>query len=146
MSDSSGASHARDLDSRLIEAGLGGLESLQHGIARVLEAQTLSLGEIAERSARMSSALDHSTEEVLSSGRIAADLRQQLAALADAGKRDFVVLSGDTTPEALKTYVRENLANYKVPRSISVLPELPRNSTGKIDRRELKALADADGA
>ena len=80
MSDSSGASHARDLDSRLIEAGLGGLESLQHGIARVLEAQTLSLGEIAERSARMSSALDHSTEEVLSSGRIAADLRQQLAA------------------------------------------------------------------
>ena len=58
----------------------------------------------------------------------------------------FVVLSGDTTPEALKTYVRENLANYKVPRSISVLPELPRNSTGKIDRRELKALADADGA
>ncbi|MGB8407516.1 MAG: acyl-CoA ligase FadD12 [Mycobacterium sp.] len=54
----------------------------------------------------------------------------------------FVVLSGDTTPDALKAYVRENLANYKVPRSITVLPELPRNSTGKIDRRELKALAD----
>jgi acyl-CoA synthetase (AMP-forming)/AMP-acid ligase II len=55
----------------------------------------------------------------------------------------FVVLSGDVTPDALKAYVRENLANYKVPRSITVLPELPRNSTGKIDRRELKALADA---
>ncbi|WP_280825764.1 acyl-CoA ligase FadD12 [Mycobacterium sp. OTB74] len=52
----------------------------------------------------------------------------------------FVVLSGDTTPDELKAHVRENLANYKVPRSITVLPELPRNSTGKIDRRELKGL------
>ncbi len=67
------------LDSRLIETGLEGLESLQHGIARVLEAQSLSLGEIAERSQRMSAALDQSTEEVVSSGRIAGDLRQQLA-------------------------------------------------------------------
>ena len=56
----------------------------------------------------------------------------------------FVVLSGETTPDALKAYVRENLANYKVPRSISVLTELPRNSTGKIDRRELKALVNAE--
>ncbi|WP_374650483.1 methyl-accepting chemotaxis protein [Dongia sp.] len=71
---------AGGVDSRLIEVGLEGLESLQHGIARVLEAQTLSLGEIAERSQRMSAALDHSTEEVLASGRIAGDLRQSLAA------------------------------------------------------------------
>jgi acyl-CoA synthetase (AMP-forming)/AMP-acid ligase II len=56
----------------------------------------------------------------------------------------FVVLADDSSaPEdALKQHVRDNLANYKVPRSITVLAELPRNSTGKIDRRELKALAD----
>lgn len=56
----------------------------------------------------------------------------------------FVVLTdGATATEAaLKQHVRDNLANYKVPRSITVLAELPRNSTGKIDRRELKALAD----
>lgn len=50
----------------------------------------------------------------------------------------FVVLAGTTTPDALKAYVRENLANYKVPRAITVLEELPRNSTGKIDRRQLQ--------
>ena len=50
----------------------------------------------------------------------------------------FVVVSGDLTAEDLKQYVRENLANYKVPREITVLDELPRNSTGKIVRRELQ--------
>lgn len=50
----------------------------------------------------------------------------------------FVVLTGAITPDELKAYVRENLANYKVPREITVLDELPRNSTGKIDRRQLQ--------
>jgi fatty-acyl-CoA synthase len=40
--------------------------------------------------------------------------------------------------------VRENLASYKVPRSITVLDELPRGSTGKILRRELQALLNPD--
>jgi acyl-CoA synthetase (AMP-forming)/AMP-acid ligase II len=53
----------------------------------------------------------------------------------------FVVLGpGSTaTPDALKQHVRENLANYKVPREISVLDELPRGSTGKILRAELQS-------
>jgi acyl-CoA synthetase (AMP-forming)/AMP-acid ligase II len=50
----------------------------------------------------------------------------------------FVVVSGALTADDLKQYVRENLANYKVPREITVLDELPRNSTGKIVRRELQ--------
>jgi fatty-acyl-CoA synthase len=61
----------------------------------------------------------------------------------------FVVLADGsaTTPDALKAHVRENLANYKVPRSIIVVGELPRGSTGKIVRRELhELLADRDGA
>ncbi len=51
----------------------------------------------------------------------------------------FVVLTtgGSATPEALKQHVRDNLANYKVPREIVVLEELPRSSTGKIIRRDL---------
>ncbi len=58
----------------------------------------------------------------------------------------FVVL-GDgatATPEDLKAHVRENLANYKVPRDITVLTELPRGSTGKILRRELAQLLETD--
>jgi fatty-acyl-CoA synthase len=59
----------------------------------------------------------------------------------------FVVLDDEatTTPDELKAHVRENLANYKVPREITVLAELPRSSTGKIVRRELRALVEPDG-
>jgi acyl-CoA synthetase (AMP-forming)/AMP-acid ligase II len=39
---------------------------------------------------------------------------------------------------AVQKYVRENLARYKVPRDVVFLPELPRNATGKILKRELK--------
>jgi fatty-acyl-CoA synthase len=34
------------------------------------------------------------------------------------------------------------LANYKVPRDITILDELPRSSTGKIVRSDLQARAD----
>jgi acyl-CoA synthetase (AMP-forming)/AMP-acid ligase II len=53
----------------------------------------------------------------------------------------FVVLTpgAGATTETLKQHVRENLANYKVPREITVLDELPRGSTGKILRNELQA-------
>jgi acyl-CoA synthetase (AMP-forming)/AMP-acid ligase II len=53
----------------------------------------------------------------------------------------FVVLApgASTTPDSLKQYVRDYLANYKVPREITVLDELPRSSTGKILRDDLRA-------
>nr|WP_090340381.1 acyl-CoA ligase FadD12 [Mycolicibacterium malmesburyense]CRL69515.1 acyl-CoA synthetase [Mycolicibacterium malmesburyense] len=51
----------------------------------------------------------------------------------------FVVLNdgGSAGPDDLKQHVRENLANYKVPRQITVLDELPRGSTGKVARKDL---------
>ncbi len=57
----------------------------------------------------------------------------------------FVILEPGTsaTSDALKQHVRENLANYKVPRDIMILDELPRSSTGKIVRRDLHALVGA---
>jgi fatty-acyl-CoA synthase len=60
----------------------------------------------------------------------------------------FVVLGtgGSATPDALKAHVRKQLANYKVPRSITVLEGLPRGSTGKILRRELLELVSTDEA
>lgn len=65
---------------------------------------------------------------------------------AEYGQRlvAFVVLNPGADAEGaeavLKQHVRDNLANYKVPRSIVVLDELPRNITGKIARRELQDL------
>ncbi|WP_293234612.1 acyl-CoA ligase FadD12 [Mycolicibacterium sp.] len=54
----------------------------------------------------------------------------------------FVVLRSDSTADVdvLKKHVREHLANYKVPRDIALLDELPRGTTGKIVRKELHAL------
>ncbi len=39
--------------------------------------------------------------------------------------------------QELKAFVKRNLAGYKVPREIVFLPELPRNATGKVLKREL---------
>ncbi|HSD77955.1 MAG TPA: AMP-binding protein, partial [Solirubrobacteraceae bacterium] len=53
-------------------------------------------------------------------------------------KAFVVVRAGRPGDEAaLKTYVKANLAGYKVPREIVFLDELPRNATGKIVKREL---------
>ncbi|MCV7101299.1 acyl-CoA ligase FadD12 [Mycobacterium palustre] len=48
-------------------------------------------------------------------------------------------LDKGAAPDTLKRHVRENLANYKVPREITVLDDLPRGNTGKILRAELHA-------
>jgi acyl-CoA synthetase (AMP-forming)/AMP-acid ligase II len=50
--------------------------------------------------------------------------------------------STDLSEEAIKEYVKRNLARYKVPREVVFLDELPRNATGKILKRELSAQAD----
>ncbi|MBY0441288.1 MAG: long-chain-fatty-acid--CoA ligase FadD2 [Mycobacteriaceae bacterium] len=56
--------------------------------------------------------------------------------------RAFVVKKPDAAidEEAIKVYVREHLARYKVPREVLFLDELPRNPTGKILKRELRKL------
>jgi fatty-acyl-CoA synthase len=56
--------------------------------------------------------------------------------------RAFVVLKeeAEVTEDAIKNYVREHLARYKVPREVVFLAELPRNPTGKILKRELRQI------
>ena len=52
--------------------------------------------------------------------------------------RAFVVLGDSScTEDDLKTWVKDNLARYKVPREIVFIDELPRNATGKVLKREL---------
>jgi acyl-CoA synthetase (AMP-forming)/AMP-acid ligase II len=40
--------------------------------------------------------------------------------------------------DAMRDYVRANLASFKVPREVEFVDELPRNGTGKVLRRELE--------
>jgi acyl-CoA synthetase (AMP-forming)/AMP-acid ligase II len=51
----------------------------------------------------------------------------------------YVVLGpgARTTAQQLRTHVRDQLANYKVPREVVVLDELPRNASGKVMKKEL---------
>ena len=60
----------------------------------------------------------------------------------------FVVMEpkASASVDDLKQHVRDSLANYKVPREIHVLDELPRSSTGKIVRKELQAHVRTDGS
>jgi acyl-CoA synthetase (AMP-forming)/AMP-acid ligase II/NAD(P)-dependent dehydrogenase (short-subunit alcohol dehydrogenase family) len=66
------------------------------------------------------------------------DFGQRLAA--------YVVLKPDGTvsPEELKLHVKSHLARHKVPREIAFVPELPRTSTGKLQRRRLSELLPDD--
>ncbi len=63
--------------------------------------------------------------------------------VADAGfgqrLRAFVVTSGPVTGDELQDWVRQQLARFKVPRDVVFVAELPRNATGKVLKRELKA-------
>ncbi len=43
--------------------------------------------------------------------------------------------------KALLGFIRERLADYKVPKQVRLLPALPRNATGKILKTELRKLA-----
>ena len=47
----------------------------------------------------------------------------------------FVV--GDAEPEALISYVAEQLSAHKRPREVRVVDSLPRNAMGKVLKKEL---------
>jgi acyl-CoA synthetase (AMP-forming)/AMP-acid ligase II len=55
-----------------------------------------------------------------------------------------VVLRGDsdTTPKELAAYCADHLAAFKRPVRMTILPEIPKGPTGKIQRRTLGSLVD----
>jgi long-chain acyl-CoA synthetase len=54
----------------------------------------------------------------------------------------YIVLKANATPSAeeIIRFSREHLAAYKVPRIVQFVSDLPRTSTGKVMRRELRTL------
>jgi len=58
----------------------------------------------------------------------------------------YVVCADGATGEAaladeLKAFVKDSLAPYKYPRWVEFIPELPKTSTGKIQRFKLRQAA-----
>jgi len=57
----------------------------------------------------------------------------------EAPKAVVVLRAGASVePNELVAWCRERLAGYKVPKTVDVVAELPRNPTGKILKRELR--------
>jgi fatty-acyl-CoA synthase len=57
----------------------------------------------------------------------------------ETGAAFLVVDAGaDLDAEAIRRFCRERLAKYKVPRHVRFLDELPKGSSGKIDRQALR--------
>src|SRR6266566_3231109 len=51
-----------------------------------------------------------------------------------------VVLKGDSDAERLQAFCRTRLADFKVPKVIRIVSVIPKNETGKVERRDLTAL------
>src|SRR5205823_614774 len=82
-------------------------------------------------------------EDVLSEHDAVADVAVVGVADEEFGQRlqAFVVRAPDSeaSEEELKAHVKAHLARFKVPREIVFVDELPRNPTGKVLRRALRA-------
>ena len=50
-----------------------------------------------------------------------------------------VVLKGEASEKELLSFARERLADYKVPRRLFIVDQIPRTATGKIQRRSVAA-------
>lgn len=61
--------------------------------------------------------------------------------MGEVGKAFVVPRAGaDLTPQGLIEWARENMANYKVPRQVRIVADLPRNAAGKVLRTALREL------
>jgi len=58
----------------------------------------------------------------------------------EVGKAFVVSRSANLSPEILIGFCQDKLARFKIPKFVVFLKELPKNDTGKIDRRALKGL------
>ncbi len=59
----------------------------------------------------------------------------------------FVTLAGDeVNAQSLTHYCRQRLANYKVPKRIVILPQLPMLPIGKVDKASLRLMSRSFGA
>jgi long-chain acyl-CoA synthetase len=130
--------------------------------AEVLRDGWLSTGDIAQMDEDgYFRVVDRKKDMVLVSGFnvYPNEVEEQIAAVPGVTEVGVIGVPDDKTGEAVRAFVvagspapteaqilahcRENLAAYKVPRSVEFVAELPKSPIGKILRRELRALQSA---
>jgi acyl-CoA synthetase (AMP-forming)/AMP-acid ligase II len=61
------------------------------------------------------------------------------ARLGEVGKAFVVVTPGNRVdPQSIIDWARDEMANFKVPRAVEIIDELPLNATGKVMKDELR--------
>lgn len=80
----------------------------------------------------------HRAVAMVAVGRIPDEMKGEVA-------KAYIVLKPamDATDAEIIAHCRKHLAAYKIPRLVQFVPDLPKTSTGKILRRELKTLETA---
>jgi acyl-CoA synthetase (AMP-forming)/AMP-acid ligase II len=69
------------------------------------------------------------------------------ARMGEVGKAYLLLRPGaEVTPEEIIVFCRKEMANYKVPRAVEIVTELPRNPSGKVLKFELRAQAAEEAA
>jgi acyl-CoA synthetase (AMP-forming)/AMP-acid ligase II len=64
--------------------------------------------------------------------------------MGEVGMVFVVPLEGESpTPDSVIAWCRENISNYKVPRRVEVMEELPTNASGKVTKFVLRDYAAA---
>ena len=114
-------------------------------------------GDLAVRDAHGYYTIVDRVKDVINSGGVLVASRQvedalytheQVAEVAVVGLPDdrwieavtaVVVARGEVTEAELLTHAREQLAHFKAPKRVLFVDELPRNASGKILKRELRA-------
>ncbi|HEV2989111.1 MAG TPA: amino acid adenylation domain-containing protein [Candidatus Angelobacter sp.] len=66
-----------------------------------------------------------------------------LMKMLGGGKQLVAYVSGEAKADELKNYLKAKLPEYMVPGLYVVLPELPLNTNGKVDRRALPEIEDS---
>jgi acyl-CoA synthetase (AMP-forming)/AMP-acid ligase II len=62
--------------------------------------------------------------------------------MGEVGMAFVVPVAGRSpSPEALIAWCREQMANYKVPRRVEIVPSLPQNASGKVTKFVLRERA-----
>jgi acyl-CoA synthetase (AMP-forming)/AMP-acid ligase II len=163
-----------DADGQEVEPGAGGrifvanemvFEGYTGGGGKEVVAGLMSTGDVGRFDAGGRLFVDGRDDEMIVSGgenvfpREVEDLladHKEIEEAAVVGVEDerfgerlkaFVVARGGAKldEEAVKAYVKANLARYKVPREVVFLEALPRNATGKVLKRELREPAEGVG-
>ena len=160
--DDHGADVAPGATGRIFVGGLAPFEGYTGGGSKEIIDGLMSTGDVGHFDADGRLHIDGRDDEMIVSGgenvfpREVEELLVTHPAIADAAAigvedaefgqrlRAFVVRrpGAEVDGDAVRGFVKENLARYKVPRDVVFLDELPRNPTGKILKRELAPRAE----